>query len=258
MADFDLIENLPFTTQQAIGARARLGLVVLASDYTLEHEIAATLARSDMPEGLALYVSRIANSPQITPDTLAAMGPNLTETAERLLPGDNLDVLAYGCTSASMVLGPDAVNERLTAAKPMAKPTNPASAAFAALTALKAKRIAVLTPYTKDVNAYVADGLTKGGFKIEVFGSFNEPMDPVVSSIDPQSLNGAIDTITKGRDVDAVFVSCTSVRLMDAVAKLERETGLPVTSSNHAMIWHMLRLAGVNERFDGLGRLYTV
>ena len=33
---YTLIEHLPFTTAKVIGARARIGLVVLASDYTIE------------------------------------------------------------------------------------------------------------------------------------------------------------------------------------------------------------------------------
>jgi len=36
--DCEMIEHLPFTTEAGIGARARIGLVVLASDYTVEHE----------------------------------------------------------------------------------------------------------------------------------------------------------------------------------------------------------------------------
>ena len=112
--DFTLIENLPFTTASVIGARARIGLVVLASDYTIEHEFRAMI---DLP-GVDLFMARIANDPRVTPDTLAAMEPLLTETASRILPGDRLDVLAYGCTSASVVLGADRVSDRLAEAKP--------------------------------------------------------------------------------------------------------------------------------------------
>ena len=171
---------------------------------------------------------------------------------------DTLDVLAYGCTSAAMVLGPDRVNSLLLDAKPEAKVTNPVSAAFAALKALKAKRIAVLTPYRRDVNEIVREGLEAGGFEVVVFGSFNEEMDPVVAAIDDTSLKAAIRTITKGRDVDAVFVSCTSVRLMHVVAEIEEELDLPVTSSNHAMAWHCMRLAGETEPLPGFGRLYQL
>jgi maleate isomerase len=82
-------------------------------------------------------------------------------------------------------------------------------------------------------------------------------MDPVVATIDEDSLVQAIARIREGHDLDAVFVSCTSVRLADAVAGIERRTGLPVTSSNHALAWHCLRLAGVDDRIDGRGRLFT-
>lgn len=252
MAEFELIENLPFTTQMEIGSVARIGLIVLSSDYTIENEYRQVFTQP----GVDVFHARISNAPNITPETLAAMGPLITETASRLLPGDVLDVLAYGCTSASMVLGPDKVNALLTAAKPEAKVTNPVSAAFAAFKALQAKRIAVLTPYRSDVNAIVRKGVQAGGFEVPVFGSFNEEMDPVVAAIDANSLKSAIRTIVEGRDVDAVFVSCTSVRLMHVVQEVEAETGLPVTSSNHAMAWHCMRLAGQTAPLPGFGQLY--
>ena len=84
------IEHLPFTTKSVIGSRARIGLVVLASDYTLENEFKQVINQT----GVDLYHSRIANAPDITPETLRAMGPTMTETASRLLPNDDLDVLA--------------------------------------------------------------------------------------------------------------------------------------------------------------------
>lgn len=254
MDEFELIENLPFKTEKAIGSRARIGLVVLASDYTVENEFRQVICQP----GVDVFHARIDNAPNVTPETLAAMGPSITETASRLLPGDTLDVLAYGCTSASMVLGPDKVTNLLKAAKPEAKVTNPVSAAFAAFEAFNAKRIAVLTPYRSDVNAIVRAGIEAGGYTVPVFGSFNEEMDPVVASIDGESLKTAIRTLIKGRDVDAVFVSCTSVRLMHAVEEIENEIGLPVTSSNHAMAWHCLRLAGVEETLKNFGQLYRL
>ena len=252
-AGFRLIEHIPFTTAKVIGSRARIGLVVLASDYTIEHEFRTLIA---MP-GVDVFMARIRNAPQITPDTLAAMEPLLTETADRILPGDDLDVLAFGCTSASTVLGGDRIAGLLGAAKPTARPSDPISAAFAAFDALGARRIGVLTPYRRDVNEIVWRYITGHGYEVPVFGSFNEEMDPVVATIDEDSLVQAIDRIQEGQELDAVFVSCTSLRLADAVAGIERRTGLPVTSSNHALAWHCLRLAGIADSIDGRGKLFT-
>ncbi|MGH6884842.1 MAG: Asp/Glu racemase, partial [Geminicoccales bacterium] len=58
--------------------------------------------------------------------------------------------------------------------------------------------------------------------------------------------------------IDAVFVSCTSLRLVDAVAEIEEALRKPVTSSNHAMAWHCLRLAGVGDVRRGRGRLFEL
>lgn len=249
--NFELIENLPFKTAPAIGARARIGVVVLASDYTMEHEFRKII---DLP-GVDFYEARIRNSPAITPETLAAMEPLISETAELILPGDHLDVVAFGCTSATMVLGEPVIRERLNEAKPEAKTTNPVSAAFAAFDAFGAKRIAVLTPYRRDVNEIVRDYIVSGGYEVPVFGSFNEELDPVVAAIDTESLKNAVATITHGREVDAVFISCTSVRIAGAIEEIEAATGLAVTSSNHAMAWHALRLAGIDDEIAGYGKL---
>jgi maleate isomerase len=32
--------------------------------------------------------------------------------------------------------------------------------------------------------------------------------------------------------------------------------GKPVTASNHALAWHLLRLAGIEDTVDGFGRLF--
>ena len=249
-----IIEHLPFETSQIIGSRARIGLVVLATDYTIEHEMRMLV---NLP-GVDIYHARIANSPNISPDSLREMEPLITATAELILPGDTLDVLAYACTSASVVLGTSTVAKNLNAAKPEAKTTNPAFAAFEAFAALGAKRIAVLTPYAKNVNAMVQKSLEDVGFDVPVFGSFNEPHDPTVAAIDSQSLKTGIAQITEGQDVDAIFISCTSVRIVADVAAIETELDIPVTSSNHALAWHCLRLAGVDDKQPELGRLFSL
>ena len=249
-----MIENLPFETAQVIGSRARIGLVVLATDYTIEHEMRTLI---NFP-GVDLFHARISNSVNISANTLRKMGPLITQTAALILPGDHIDVLAYACTSASIVLGNERVAKNLNSAKPGAKTTNPAFAATNAFEALRAKRIAVLTPYARDVNNLVQSAISAAGFDVPVFGSFNEPHDPTVAAINSQSLKTGIARITEGQDVDAVFISCTSVRIAANVAEMEIELGLPVTSSNHALAWHCLRLGGINDKQPELGRLFSL
>ena len=251
------IEHLPFETKRVVGEKARIGLVVLASDWTIEHEFRSVLADPAIPDGVDIFVSRIANAANVTPETLAAMGPTVTETAARLLPGGTFDVLAYGCTSASMVLGPEAVSEQLKAAKPEAATTNPASAAFAAFEALSTNKIAVLTPYRRDVNEFILAGFEGAGLTVTAFGSFNEEVDATVAAIDTNSVRSGIARVLQEGPAEAVFVSCTSIRLLHALKDLEAEFGVPIMSSNQAMIWHCLRLAGVDEKLGDFGNLFV-
>ncbi len=248
-----LAEHLPVVLDGGVAERARIGLVTLATDFTIEHEWKRL---SDLP-GVAVYGARIFNEDTITPESLRDMGSRITATADLILPGCDLDVLAYGCTSASMALGEEAVFERLKASRPNAAVTTPITAAFAAFDAFGAKRIAVLTPYRADVNQIVAEYIRARGFEVPVFGSFNEESDAVVACIDAASINAGIDHICGLADVDAVFVSCTTVRIAEHVADIEKRIGLPVTSSNHAMAWHAMRLAGVEDERPELGRLFA-
>jgi len=250
-----LLEHLPFETDRGIASRARIGLIVLATDYTIEHEWRRIM--SGLP-GVALYHSRILNDAQITPETLRAMEPRIAASTDIMLPGADFDVIAYGCTSASMAIGEEKVFARIREARPNVECTTPITAAFAAFHALGAKRIGVLTPYRADVNRIVASYITARGFTVPVFGSFNEEDDNIVARITPKSIRDGVLAIRKRAEIDAVFVSCTSVRLADAAADIEREIGLPVTSSNHAMAWHALRLAKYDEQLPEWGKLFTL
>ena len=249
-----IMENLPFDTDAGLAGRARIGLIVLASDHTIEHEFRTII---DLP-GVAVHVARIPNSQIITPQTLAAMEGHIADRSSVILPGVELDVIAYGCTSASMVLGEETVFARIREGRPEARPTTPVTAAFAAFDALGARRIAVITPYSQAVNERVRDYFTAAGYDVPVFMSFNADDDNVVARISPESIRRAIIQAGRRDDIDMVFVSCTSLRLAEAAAAAEAELGKPVTSSNNALAWHCLRLAGIADPLLRFGRLFGV
>lgn len=89
----------------------RIGLGALATDHTTEVDFARILS----PRGIGVYVNRI---PYANPITLAAMEPYLTDGAGLILPGEALDAVVYGCTSASVVIGDAAVRAAIHRGKP--------------------------------------------------------------------------------------------------------------------------------------------
>ena len=248
------ILDFPFTTDGGIAPRAAIGLVVLATDQTIEHEFRQVI---DLP-GVGLYESRIYNANEITPTSLRAMEGGIADATALILPGQRLDVVGFGCTSASMLLGEETIGRHIRTARPGVAFTTPVTGVFAGLKALGARRIGVLTPYTDEVNAGIRSYVeTAGGFDVAVMGSFKEISDSVVARISPASIMAAVEALAASTPLDAVFISCTSLRVVSYVAELEARIGIPVTSSNHGMAWHSLRLAGVTDKLPQFGRLFT-
>ena len=100
------------------------------------------------------------------------------------------------------------------------------------------------------------DQFHDAGIPIAAVGSFYEDQDEVVGRITPAAILDAVLAVGAQADVDGVFVSCTSLRAAGIVAEAEAKLGKPVTASNHALAWHLLRLAGIDDPVDGFGRLF--
>lgn len=245
--------TLDCTLDAGLAHRAAIGLLVLATDQTMEHEF-RHLVR--IP-GVGLHVARLHNDAEITPASLRALGPRIAPATALVLPGLALDVVAFGCTSASMTLGEDAVFAEIRKERPGIRCTTPVTAAFAAFAALGARRIGVLTPYSAAVNATVRVYLEEHGVHVAAFATFDKQDDREAARIDPRSIAAGVRALARATTLDAVFVSCTSLRLAEIAAEVEAEAGLPVTSSDHALAWHCLRLAGVNDAVPGAGRLFS-
>lgn len=232
--------KLPFLIDQGIGKRAALGLVVLPADETLETEMRSFLPEADV----ALYHSRIAMPPDVTTETLAGMADALPK-AVAMLPECRLNVIGYGCTSGATVIGPDNVRNRVRDVHPESEVTEPISATITACRALGVRRLGFVTPYVESVSAAMRALLVKNGLEITAFASFEEGDDRVVARIAPESILAAIEGVAGQADCDAVFVSCTNLRVAGVAAEAERRIGRPVISSNMALAWHMRALAGL-------------
>lgn len=244
--------HIPFTLDNGIAYQAALGLIVLATDHTIEHEWRLMLGGLD---GVGFYESRLMNSASITPETLREMEKDIAGATGLIRPGERIDVMAFACTSGSLVIGDETVAARVHESRPGVPCTTPMAAAVAALNALGARRTALLTPYVDSINEMMRRHLERQGIAVPVVGSFNHENDNEVARIDAQSLSNAVLELGAQPEVDAVFVSCTSLRVAALVEGLEARLGKPVTSSNHALAWHSLRLAGFDLPVPGYGRL---
>ena len=57
-------------------------------------------------------------------------------------------------------------------------------------------------------------------------------------------------------DADALFVSCTALKIVDILDQVEKKFNTIVVSSNQAIIWDSLKLVNVNPDIKGYGKLF--
>ena len=245
-------QNMPYKMDAGLGERARIGLIVLSDDQTIEYELGRVF---DLP-GVAFYGSRLYCAPTITSDSLKDMESQIARAVGLILPGMPLDVVAYGCTSGSMLIGTETVRALIHESRPGVSCTTPIQAAIAAFEALGAGSICLITPYADEINRKLRSHIQEQGFRVPVMGSWNELEDPKVGRISPESIREAVFDLGRSDLVDAVFLSCTSIRALEIIKEMESELGKPVISSNQAVGWHCLRLAGVEDRLSRFGSLF--
>lgn len=231
--------------------KKRIGLVALATDHTTETDFARMLHGQDV----GVYVNRIGFENPTTHESLLRTGPLLADAVADILPDEALDVLVYGCTAASVVLGNDKVAEHMRTAKPGTPCVTPSSAAFDAFDALGVKKISVLTPYTPDVTDSLVTYFGQNGLEVINAVSFGLSDDREMARVSLQSIiDGGVAACDA--QAEALFVSCTALRAARCVEQLEARLGKPVVTSNQAMVWRCMRHLGIETDIAAGGRLF--
>lgn len=218
----------------------RIGLIALATDQTIETDFTRLVSSG----GIAVHVARVRYANPTTPENLRAMHPLLTEAAGLILPGEALDAIVYGCTSASVIIGEDEVETAVRAGKPDTPVITPAGAAVLALRAFEAQRVAILTPYVRRTAEPMHAFFSARGFEIERLAFLGMEDDGEMARLRHDDIvRLAMDTVTP--QTQALFIACTSLRAAQCAGEIERRTGLPVVTSNLAAAWASLRQCGI-------------
>jgi maleate isomerase len=129
-----------------------------------------------------------------------------------------------------------------------------ATAIRAALTALRVRNIAFLTPYQQIGDAHVQRFLEEAGFTVKRTFGFKVPSIDSISSTPQSALIDAMKQLD-GDDVDVILQAGTNLSMLQLADEAERWLGKPVVTVNAATLWHALRAHGIDDRFDGFGTL---
>ncbi len=230
--------------------RAKIGYVLLATEQTIGDDV-YTLC----PEGVGVHFSRAPIPDSITNATLLAQADLLAPAAAQILPDGSLDVICYGCTSGSLVIGEERVLAELNKGAPHAKATSLITGVLRALRTIRAEKIVVATPYLDEINQRERLYMQNAGFDILSITGLNIEKDSEMVRVAPDYIADFAASIDRA-DADAVFISCGALRTLDVIDQLEQRLGKPVICSNQAMIWDTFRLAGINDKIEGYGSLF--
>ena len=243
------MSNINISTDRMLAAK-RIGMLKLATDVTSEQDV-----QSMLPVGLELHSNRIPfPDPSINLINLKNLSQNICFSAENLLPGCDVDAVVFSCTSGAIAIGEGRLRSLLHNIFPSAPITNPVMAARAALSHLGALCLSIVTPYVDSVRVVVAKHFIEHGYKVQNLASLGLENDIEIQRISDDTIfETALRSCHSASDV--LFISCTGLRTANVIARIEKELGKPVVTSNQAIAWHISKLLGCHENIDGFGSL---
>ena len=124
-----------------------------------------------------------------------------------------------------------------------------------ALRAFGASRILLLTPFDSYMNSLVVPHLTAAGFDVQLADlGFNSEQEAVGldGSVVFDMARGAVQTAD---GVQALYFQGAVLNPLPVIDEMEAEFGLPVVSSNPAMLWSVASQLGGSFSIEDKGRL---
>ena len=228
----------------------KVGLLALTTDLTIEKDFNAIC--NQLP--IDVFVNRIHNENPLTKENLLKMRDQIEGVAEKILPGEKINTVAYGCTSGTIAIGEDRVKEKIQLVKPDCYETTPITSAIKAFKKMNVKKIAVFTPYPESVNKTIFEYLNKKSINIKSFSTFNLDLDVDIARVDPKYLSEILTKLNIN-DADALFISCTALPALEILDEVEKKINKPVFSSNQTLIWDTIRSVGYKSSIEGYGKL---
>ena len=229
----------------------RVGLITLASDFRIEKDFNNVIYGKDID----LYCNRIKCYNPLTNETLKKMADDIPKVTRDILPDQNLDCVAYGCTSGTIAAGYQSILEKVNSVKLNTKVTTPITSAINALKSLKIKKISIFTPYTDEINQSVINYFKKEDIEIDELSYFDIASDLDIGKVDPQHVFETLTKIDLSKS-EALFISCTALPVLSVINELEKKMNKVVLSSNQTLIWDTLREINYNNKIEGFGELF--
>lgn len=225
------------------GSGGRIGVLLPSVNQAAEPQLRAML-----PADIAIAVTRL-KLVDSSEASLLGMARDVEPAAE-LLADAGVDIVVFHCTAVSTYSTEleASILARIQSATGLPCVAT-SQALVAALQALPARRVVLLSPYTAAVNDREAAYFAEHGFEILGNAGLDCRTGREMMAIAPQAWHAFATRHAHAR-ADAYVLSCTTVRTAETIEALERSLGRPVVTSNTAVAWYCMRKLGALPGFQ--------
>lgn len=235
------------------GATANgIGLVA-PFDFALDEEY-----RQWLPDDVPIFTTRTPElaDKEVTIHLAKEVGSTLAVVpAVRSLLAVRPAAIGYACTSGSFVEGVAGEGRlrraMVDAGAPAAVTTS--GALLQALEHLHIRRLAVATPYNRQLTDLLGAFLSESDFTVTSAGYLD--MEHDIARVDQAAVERMARLIDRP-EAEAIFFSCTNLHTYDIISRLESQLGKPVLSANMVTVWATLKAGGLALPTDSGHRLF--
>jgi maleate cis-trans isomerase len=218
------------------------GLLIPSTNTTVEIECRL------LPASYQAHVGRLMTSTPSRDEDI--------DYQSRLLGTAKVELVILAQTSASLFADDydEVVTRRMSAGAGVPAVTS-AQAVGRAVRALGARRIAVVSPYSVEINErachYFAATHGLEAVALEGFGATDSY---AIGQLGPENARDAFALIDRP-EIEVFVVPGGNFPTLASIAGWEREFGKPVVTTNQASFWAMLQMLKTGDRIPGFGRL---
>ncbi len=191
-------------------------------------------------------------------EQMAGLGASDISHDLRMIAGVRPDIVLYGCTSATLTHGPafDADLARQIKAQSGAQSRTAAGSLIAGIKALGATRVGFSSPYVGEINTQAVEFLSQNGIETVRCADIGRELGNYgQGELTPDEV---FDLACQAAhpDAQAIVLSCTDMRAVEVIDRLEAHLGKPVVTSNQAMVFCMIQVLKLGRDAALPGRLF--
>ncbi len=191
-------------------------------------------------------------------EQMAGLGASDISHDLRMIAGVRPDIVLYGCTSATLTHGPafDADLARQIKAQSGAQSLTAAGSLIAGIKTLGATRVGFSSPYVGEINTQAVEFLSQNGIETVRCADIGRELGNYgQGELTPDEVFN-LACQADHPDAQAIVLSCTDMRAIEVIDRLEAYLGKPVVTSNQAMVFCMIQVLKLGRDAALPGRLF--